>query len=250
MTERPQHALRLVAHRGWPKYFPENTLISFEAAISARTDEIEFDVWASKDGVPVLCHDSTVDRMSDLEGPVGDFTINELAAAAIRLPGGERIEGVGFTTFEQALDCLLGRVVMNVHIKDPGPDNVILRDLRERLGGRRPPCGSYVAGGRQVLEAALDVCPEIPRCCLDGQSDGGKLVANALEYQCERVQFGRERYEPEHVAAALEAGMITNLFWSDDAEEIVALFGQGIVAPLVNDIGTVRAALKRLGAVK
>ena len=44
-------------HRGACALYPENTLLSFEKAIEMGVDAVEFDIWLSKDKVPVLMHD-------------------------------------------------------------------------------------------------------------------------------------------------------------------------------------------------
>ncbi len=241
--------LRLVAHRGWSKRFPENSLIAFAAAIAAKADEIELDAWCSKDDIPFVCHDPNIDRVSNLKGRCDNHTMTELRNAEIKLPDGSCLPGVGFVSLEEALDFCAGRVAVNLHLKETGPSDRILHVLRDYFSGKRPPCGSYIAGGSDVLAAALKICPEIPRCCLEGQHDGAVLLQNALKFKCERLQFMRGNFTQDDIDNALEAKLITNLFWSDDANEIVELFQRGILAPLTNDIGQVRANLKRMNLV-
>lgn len=66
------------AHRGASAYAPENTLAAFEQAVSMGADGIELDVQMTKDGVLVVIHDETVDRVSGESGWVKDFTYEEL----------------------------------------------------------------------------------------------------------------------------------------------------------------------------
>jgi glycerophosphoryl diester phosphodiesterase len=54
----------LVAHRGAPSSYPENSLIGFEAVLRAGAAYIETDVQLSADGVPLLCHDPDVVRVT------------------------------------------------------------------------------------------------------------------------------------------------------------------------------------------
>ena len=56
------------AHRGASGYAPENTLDAFLLAIEQGADGIELDVQLSKDGVPVVIHDETVDRVTGQSG--------------------------------------------------------------------------------------------------------------------------------------------------------------------------------------
>ncbi len=54
-------------HRGYAAKYPENTLISFEAAIDLGVDAIEFDVWLSAEKVPVIIHDGNCKRTKKTE---------------------------------------------------------------------------------------------------------------------------------------------------------------------------------------
>ena len=66
------------AHRGASEYAPENTLSSFYLGLVQGANGIETDVQRTKDGVLVLFHDDTVDRVSDGQGKLSDFTLAEL----------------------------------------------------------------------------------------------------------------------------------------------------------------------------
>lgn len=69
----------IIAHRGASAVAPENTLAAFQKAIEAGAEGIEFDVRISKNGVPVVFHDSTLKRMTRREGRTSNFTAEELA---------------------------------------------------------------------------------------------------------------------------------------------------------------------------
>lgn len=69
----------IVAHRGASALAPENTLAAFRRAINDGAEGIEFDVRLAKDGVPVVFHDSTIDRTGRMEGLVSRFTSQHLA---------------------------------------------------------------------------------------------------------------------------------------------------------------------------
>ena len=52
-----------VAHRGDPYRARENTLPSIRSAVERGADAVEIDVRVTRDGVPVLLHDSTLERL-------------------------------------------------------------------------------------------------------------------------------------------------------------------------------------------
>jgi glycerophosphoryl diester phosphodiesterase len=69
----------LVAHRGYARHFPDNTLASVRAAIGAGARYVEVDVQLTRDEVPVLFHDRTLRRLCGVDGVVHDYTAAELA---------------------------------------------------------------------------------------------------------------------------------------------------------------------------
>ena len=71
------------AHRGASEYAPENTLSSFYLGLLQGANGIETDVQRTKDGVLVLFHDKTLDRVSDGVGKLSDYTLEELRKVKI-----------------------------------------------------------------------------------------------------------------------------------------------------------------------
>ena len=71
------------AHRGASDYAPENTLSSFYLGLLQGANGIETDVQKTKDGVLVLFHDDTLDRVSNMQGKLCDYTWDELKEAKI-----------------------------------------------------------------------------------------------------------------------------------------------------------------------
>ena len=91
MQERKKTALAHIpgpviwAHRGMSLQYPENTLEAFRAAaeLGPALGGIETDVQLSKDGVVMIFHDETLDRVTDTKGNLRDFTFEELRRVKI-----------------------------------------------------------------------------------------------------------------------------------------------------------------------
>lgn len=100
----------LIAHRGWASRFPENTLESLGAALRIGARFVEFDVQLAADDVPVLLHDSTLDRTADVPGCVHDLAWPDLAEVSVgeRRRFGRTYEEVRLPSLRQALDLLVG----------------------------------------------------------------------------------------------------------------------------------------------
>ncbi|RBW47012.1 glycerophosphoryl diester phosphodiesterase [Psychromonas sp. B3M02] len=70
----------IAGHRGAASLAPENTLSAFKKALQSGAKWIELDTQLSADKIPVIFHDETVDRCTNGEGLVADFTFSQLQA--------------------------------------------------------------------------------------------------------------------------------------------------------------------------
>ncbi len=132
----------VVAHRGDSGRHPENTMGAFEAAITAGADMVEMDVQLSKDRVPVVIHDATLERTTNGHGLVAEHTMNELSrldAGSWKSPAfaSERI-----SSLEEVLESLSGRILLNLELKrnaydkNPKKDGIEAQvcDIANRFG--------------------------------------------------------------------------------------------------------------------
>ncbi len=82
---------KIFAHRGANVFRTENTMAAFRLAAEQGADGIELDVQLTRDGVLVVLHDETVDRVWDGNGTVKDFTYPQLRELRVReQTGGKR----------------------------------------------------------------------------------------------------------------------------------------------------------------
>jgi glycerophosphoryl diester phosphodiesterase len=116
------------AHRGGAGLAPENTCAAFDRGLALGADGLELDVRLSRDGVVVVHHDRTLERTTDLEGPLASFGADELA----RADAGYRFEHRGAWPFRglgigiPRLDSVLGRYPETRIIIDMKEDDVAL----------------------------------------------------------------------------------------------------------------------------
>ncbi|MFF6998100.1 glycerophosphodiester phosphodiesterase [Streptomyces sp. NPDC008313] len=140
-----------VAHRGDPYRVRENTIASLRSALGRGADVVEIDVRLTRDGVPVLLHDETLERLWELERP-----LLSLSAAEVR---GLTADGV--PTLVDALEATGDARLM---IDLPGAPDV--RAVRRVVGVIRE-CGAaervyYCAGAAAMLAVrAADPAAEI-----------------------------------------------------------------------------------------
>ena len=102
----------VISHAACGGHAPANTLAGIRAALAFNVDGIEIDVQCSKDGVPVLMHDLTVDRTTNGTGAVAELTLEQLKALDA---GGEPPP-----TLAEVLELTKGKTLLVCEIKQPG----------------------------------------------------------------------------------------------------------------------------------
>jgi glycerophosphoryl diester phosphodiesterase len=107
-----------IGHRGAKGHVAENTLASFQKAIDLGVDMIELDIQLSLDKIPMVIHDTTVDRTTSSVGLVSDFSAKEL-------------QKLGIPTLKDVFELVQNRCEINVEIKAFSATQAIL-DLLDK----------------------------------------------------------------------------------------------------------------------
>jgi glycerophosphoryl diester phosphodiesterase len=68
----------LIAHGGSKQLFPENTMLAFDGVTQYNPDVLETDVVLTRDSILICCHDREINRLSNGEGLVVEYTFEEL----------------------------------------------------------------------------------------------------------------------------------------------------------------------------
>jgi len=237
---------RLCAHRGFNTVAPENSMPAFGAAVALGAEEIEFDLWKTKDGVLVSCHDSTLERVSNGSGKIFDHTYEELLALDFGAKHGEKFKGLRIPTFEDILKKFAARVIMNIHVKiwDKDEDEAALHEIVALI--RQYDCEKYcyfVSRNNEMLQKAKAYEPAIG-ICVGAGSTPWQIVDRAITIGADKVQLFKPNFDQLMIDKAHEHGIRCNVFWADDPAEARRYFEMGIDAVLTNDYLTVYNAVK------
>lgn len=116
----------IAGHRGDPKYYPENTMVSFASAIRKGVDMIETDIHMTKDGKLILMHDHDTLRTTGVPGLIWEKTFDEIRA----LNAGTAEEPQQVPTLEELLELcrenpnMLLDLEIKVYLKEEGEARV------------------------------------------------------------------------------------------------------------------------------
>ena len=205
LTEKELGFPRLCAHRGYNFAAPENTLPAFAMAVAMGAEEIELDVWPSKDGDLIVCHDPNVARTTDGTGLITEMTTKEVRALDAGSWFSPAYKGVKLPFFEEVLDLLGGKCIINIHIKSPlktyvRPEKMIQRgkDLHYHHGGHIPIWPPLPVGIEEVL-------PEVENRPLVPYDEGDfQKLLNAIDaYKCREYVYIAGEKDVLHTARAM-----------------------------------------------
>ena len=121
-------APQLIAHRGYPRRYPENTLEGITAAINAGACFVEFDVQFTADGVPVLLHDASLMRTTGTRGRIVNTELEKLANLPANEPSrfGKRYRTFTIPTLTAAVELMREhpRVTPFIELKEESLEKV------------------------------------------------------------------------------------------------------------------------------
>ena len=171
--------------------YPENTLIAFEKALEIGVDEIELDLYSTRDDHLVIMHDATVDRTTDGTGAIGELTLAEIKALDAGRVFGEQFRDERVPTWEEALDLVQGRVGLNVHLKEGGhPDGNYERRVAEALHDFRMVEDSIVTCRDESVGIFAEIDSRIECRIFRGNRTPEEYIQKSVEMRLRTMQPG------------------------------------------------------------
>tara|TARA_Y100001935_G_scaffold105768_1_gene87751 strand:+ start:124137 stop:124976 length:840 start_codon:yes stop_codon:yes gene_type:complete len=194
----------VIAHRGASAYAPENTLSSFRLAVEMKAEMMELDVSLSKDGIPVVIHDETVNRTTDANGAVSDFTVDELKVLETGAWFSEDFAGEPFPTLKEVLSEVKGEIAVNIEIKSEAVKNTAEGGIVEKclqivrtLGIEKNII--FSSFDYRVMDHLNELAPDLPKAILYEESQSGNLLPSELvkKYKVDAFNFSHRQFSQE-----------------------------------------------------
>lgn len=229
----------VLAHRGASAYAPENTLAAFNLAFEMGADGIELDVTLTKDGVPIVIHDDTVDRTTNGKGAVKEQTLEQVKQLDASYKFEKyRGEPLRVPTLAEVLQAIGKRGIVNIELKSTtlqtdGIEAATLAVIEDTGTAENIILSSF---NPFALQRMYELEPRLPR---------GLLYSNdlpiylrrawlrpfahptAMHPQCAMITAG-------YVAWAKGKGFKINTWTTDDPGEMKRLMDLGVDAIITN----------------
>lgn len=228
-------------HRGARAVKTENTIEAFRYACQSGVKWVELDAMLSKDGVAMVFHDETLERMTGRGGRLDELTAEQLR----RLTVNQREK---IPTLAEVLDVLNDfRACVNIEIK---PSRVELaRETARRIWQvvrekefDNPDRLLFSSFAWEALEEMTVSAPDIRRGVLvekksrDWRPEAKKIKAYSIHYDADLLM-------PSLIAEIKDAGYRLAAYTVNDPEQAKRLQNAGVEAFFCDDPATMLAAL-------
>ncbi len=249
----------IAAHRGDRSIRPENTLSALRSSIG-KCDFVEIDVQLSKDGIPVILHDDTLGRTSNIQEidsfaecypwRVRDFTLNELQRldfgswfyredpfgcinkGKVHLSKAESQYEPLLTLEKALLFAKEEEIFVNIEIKDMHhriPDRDVVTMIANVI--KKLQVESLVLLS-SFYHAYLPICketlPDTPTAVLTEEAASENLIDYLKLFQADAYHPDEQYLNEESVKRVREAGYFINAYTVNDPLRQKELFAWGV----------------------
>ncbi|MFA5138389.1 MAG: glycerophosphodiester phosphodiesterase family protein [Elusimicrobiota bacterium] len=213
----------LIAHRGASGTHPENTLAAFRAAFRMGARAVETDIQQTKDGVLVLIHDFTLERLTGSKRKVRGMRYSELSR--VDAGAGERIP-----MLEELLELAPKGEELHLEVKQPDPPQA---GIEERLLGilaRRPGRVVVSSFDARTLERLRKLDGRLRLAYLTGTVPLARALGFAARIRCEALHVSRRRLDAGWIREARARGLALRVYTVNTWSEARRLAAMGVSA--------------------
>lgn len=198
----------VASHRASHLDFPENSLPAIKEAIRIGVDIVELDVKVTKDGIPVLMHDGTINRTTTGTGKPSDYTLDQLKK--FKLIHKRDTTEYTIPTFEDALKLVKNKVMVDIDLKTDQLNPIIEVIRKQRCEDQV----FFFDNDYDALQYVRDTDPE--------------FMLMPRSYSYEMADSAIVRFSPEviHIDFSFYNPEVTNLIRSNKARIWINALGE------------------------
>jgi glycerophosphoryl diester phosphodiesterase len=231
----------IIAHRGDSRRAPENTLASLRLAQERGARWVEVDVKLTKDGIPILMHDDTLDRTTNGKGAVADKTWAEIQKLDAGVPFDKSFKGERVPHLAEVLKFVVGSGLhINLEIKPcPGRAQETARVMLQETAKLWPAHSSpplISSFNEESLAIAKQMQPDWPRSLAmevwrdDFEKNTASVGAQALTVDADLLTS-------EHMFILRKSGLTLLAYTVNDPAYAKKLLADGVHAVFSDDPG-------------
>ena len=201
-TDESRNKIMNIAHRGASGYAPENTLAAFDKAVEMQADYIEIDVQLSKDDLPVVIHDDTLDRTTNGTGNISAYTLQELKSLDAGSWFDKKYAGEKIPSLNEVLEMYGEKINILIELKSPELYPGVEEKVAEALAKYQLDTSNNIVSQSfnhpSVIKSA-ELLPEITHGVLAGEN-----YKNVTDQQLQEFAAYTEYFNPNLKIASSE----------------------------------------------
>ena len=224
LKKKENFPIAIIAHRGFKKKYPENTMLAFRKAIEAKADYIELDVHFSADEEIVVIHNRATGHVANKDLVVKETNLNVLKSLDVG-------EGEKIPTLQEVIDLCKGKIGINIEIKVLGMAESIVK-LVEKNGM----IDDIIISSFKHIEVAKakKLKPEINGATLE-LLGAGRLIKNALKIKADSINPPFIMATQKLCNKAHASGILVNPWTPDRPKDWENLIKNGVDSIITND---------------
>jgi glycerophosphoryl diester phosphodiesterase len=243
----------VTAHRGHSAAFPENTLSSIQAGIDARADWVELDIFKTKDGKIVVCHDPTTGRVAGKNLVIADVTYEELLQLDMAVDFRKR-KGLTLSQCPVERIPLLNEAIAVVmkqkrtHLSIQPKTDIVADAIAIINAARAQKMVGFNDGNLKLMSDVKRLAPRIPVFWdRPANSDIDDDIRIAKEKGFEALILNYKGITPEKISKVKAAGMEVGAWTVNEREDMKALLKMGVERIYTDDPAGLIGVMKELG---
>lgn len=241
-----------IAHRGASGLAPENTISSFGMALKIGADMVELDVHLSRDGVPVVIHDETADRVTGRitmlpgsEMAVKRMALDDLKELDVGSWFGPEFSGERIPTLQEVLELLTGRARAIIEIKRgsdyyPGIEEKVVHLIQSVKHATAPIISSFEL---TALKRVRSSSPDIPLGIIFDTPTWDYILKAAGTLRASVLCPEKSLVGPDRCDEAHSRGLGVCPYTVNTEDEMKTLIGMGVDGLITNRPDTLKNLL-------
>ena len=233
----------LTAHATYIGRFPENSLLGVQGAIDAGADMVEMDVRTTRDNVPVLHHDESIERTANAKGIVREMTYNELKKfnfshfqyfldCSGRTRPEPLVENCPITRLDDMLENFGRKIFMNIQISKQDYTGVpyivgVFKDFDMYERAYITVDDFDVARQVRALDSDIELCV-LQRCPPNTPNTTMAKLHDFHDFGCHFAQPRWYDITPEYCDCSHELGIYSNVYFANYSRDAIRFIDCGI----------------------
>ena len=223
--------VEIIGHRGASWDAPENTVSAMNLAWEQQSDGVEFDIYLTRDGQIVACHDKDTKRTAGVSKLIAESTLAELRLLDVGTWKNVKFAGERIPTLEELLSTVPTGKKVYIEVKC-GPE--IVPALSQILmTAKLPPAQTPVICFNAAVIASLkELRPDLPAYylySLKADTTAEFLIAKAQEIHADGLDLSANQFLTKELASQVRsAGLRLDVWTVNDATIARNLVGFGV----------------------